>query len=198
MPIKNTDGTPFQLKKPNPLLKTQDITGDAHIIHNFAVQEVTVKYRRKKVPVTPVGAEIGTPVEPPLHPEQSVAPTPLRADPEPTPVEPEEDDYLTDDDKATVDAVSCWCLPGEYKKHYDNLYGETRMNVEWGDKFLFEGVIVQLGEMNFQIWAQVAIKPPSIIFVRPHRRWWRVQDVQPHEDGFLMSCLVSENRPRFD
>lgn len=216
MPIKNTDGTIFQLKKPNPLLKTQDMPGDEHIVHNFSVQEVLVRYTKKKKPVAPNGAVVSTPTLPPALEEQPVAPTPA-ADlkpmpppkvvehearfetPQPVPPEPdEEDDYMEEDDAAAQDVVSCWCLPGEYRQHIDNLYGETRRNLVWGEKFMLEAVILQSTEMNFVIWAQVKIGPPSIIYVRSHRRWWRVTGVEPHDNGYAMSCLPSETRPSFD
>jgi hypothetical protein len=216
MTIRNQDGTVFQLKKPNPLLKTQDMPGDEHVVHNFAVQEVLVRYTKKKKPLAPNGAVVSTPTLPPALEEQPQAPAPTVTDLKPMPLPKvveheatfespeqkaeliqEEDDYM-DDDEAAQDVVSCWCLPGEYRQHIDNLYGETRLNLVWGDKFLLEGVILQSTEMNFVIWAQVKIGPPSIIYIRSQRRWWRVTDVQPHDNGFAMSCLPSETRPSFD
>lgn len=217
MPIRNHDGTVFQLKKPNPLLRTQDITGDEHIVHNFSVQEVLVKYTKKKKPLTPNGAVVSTPTLPPTLEEQPQTPIvpDLKSTPPPVAeyedafknseqktmpkIEEKEDDYIEEDDETDVqDVVSCWCLPGEYRQHIDNLYGETRRNLVWGDKFIFEGVILQGTEMMFVIWTQIKINPPSIIYIRSQRRWWRVTEVNPHDNGFAMSCLPSETRPSFD
>lgn len=209
MPIKNTDGSIFQLKKPNPLLKTQDTTGDTHIVHNFAVQEVLVKYSKKKKPVVPNGAVVSTPDLGPAIEEQrpahgpDIKPMPppqvvereavFENEPRPAPVVEEEDE----DDLPTQDIVSCWCQPAEYKKYVDPLYGETRRTPHWGDKFMFEGTILDSSEMSFTIWAQVKITPPSIIYIRSERRWWQVTNVQPHDAGFAMTCLPSPDRPSF-
>ena len=75
MTIKNPDGSIFQLPKPNPLLKTQDFTDDVRAVHNFQAEEVTVKYKRKKL-VQAVGAVIGVADLPPLSTEQQAIPDP--------------------------------------------------------------------------------------------------------------------------
>lgn len=116
----------------------------------------------------------------------------------PEPPAQEEDHYLDDHDKANSLSVSCWCQPAKYETHYDALYGESRNKVVWLDKFLFDGVIEDTSEMSFKIWAQVSIKPPSIIFVRPHRRWWKVVASEPNGNGYTMTCMPSDTRLRFD
>lgn len=213
MPIKNNDGSIFQLRKPNPLLKTQDTADDMNVVHNFAVQEVVVRYTKKKRPLAPSGAVVSTPeLGPAIQEQVTLPPADLKPmpppkvaeheavfDPPPAPaVEEEEEPYMDEDDPAAAEVVGCWCLPGEYKSHIDNLYGETRRNLVWGSKFVFEGTILESSEMGFVIWAQVRLTPPSIIYVRSHRRWWRVSEVQPQGDGFAMTCLPSETRPSFD
>jgi len=226
MPIKNKDGSNYRLKAPNPLLKSQDLKEEPHIVHNFDhADEIIVKYRRKREALKPVGAVVGTPEAHPVLPEQLQLPPPSlepplvyqpvvqavpptrpvpmtddEPDQEPTPPDdmPEEPYSEFDTGDLDADRVACWCLPGEFRGHFDNLYGETRKNVTWGEKFMFEGIIVDMTEMNFQLWTQVHIKPPSIIFVRPHKRWWRVNAAQVQDNGFLMTCLPSDSRPRFD
>jgi hypothetical protein len=198
MTIKNTDGSIYQLRlRTNQLLKNQDTTSDNHTVHNFRVEEVTVRYKRKKL--APVGAVIGTPDLPPLVKEQIALPEPEPIlDPVAPMPEVDEDDYPTDEESTTADTISCWCLPGEHRKVVDNLYGETRGSIAWGDKFLFEATILDMSEINFQLWTQVKINPPSIIFVRPHKRWWRVTNTEQYNDGYIMTCMPSEHRPRFD
>ncbi len=212
MAIRNNDGTIFRLNKPNPLLKTQDVTNDDHIVHNFSVQEFLIHYTKKKKLLSPNGAVVSTPTLPPALEQQPQLPVsnepkliqiPETPSPEvvsetPTPPVEKEDDYMEDNEAALQDTVSCWCLPGEYRHHVDNLYGETRRNLVWKDKFMFEGVIIQGTEMMFVIWTQIKITPPSIIYIRSQRRWWRVTEVNPHDNGFAMSCLPSESRPSFD
>ena len=217
MSIKNPDGSIFQLKKPNPLLKQQDMADDVCVAHNLNIftEEVTVKYKQKKKPVAPNGAVIGTPEYGPAIPEQPTATAPAQdikpmppprvaeqeavlSQPEPEPADEEDDKYMEEDDEAMQDVVSCWCHPAEYRKHVDPLYGETRKTPAWGDKFMFDGTVLQNSEMAFIIWAQVKITPPSIIFIRAHRRWWRVTEVQPHDGGYAMTCRPSDVRTSFD
>lgn len=219
MSIKNKDGSIFQLKKPNPLLKTQDITDDEHVVHNLFIEEILVRYNKKKKPLSPNGAVVSTPDLPPVLEEQIQAPSVSDLKPMPLPKITEheavfesdnkeeiiaddkiekDDDYMEDSDEAMQDTLSCWCLPGEYRSHVDNLYGETRRNLVWGDKFIFEGIILESTEMMFVIWTQVKINPPSIIYIRSQRRWWRVTEVNSYDNGFAMSCLPSETRPSFD
>jgi hypothetical protein len=213
MSIRNNDGSIYELKKPNPLLKTQDITGDEHIVHNFVAKEEVVRYTKKKKPLVPNGAVVSTPTLPPVLESQIQAPEPKKTEILPSKEEQkpaseakqfidtnilDEDDNTENEEESANDTVSCWCLPGEYSQHVDNLYGEKRRNLVWGGKFMFEGIILQGNEMMFVIWTQVKINPPSIIYVRSERRWWRVHETTPQDNGFSMSCLPSEMRPSFD
>lgn len=201
MTIKNSDGSIYKLKKPNPLLKDQDVKEGTHIVHNLMpTDEIVVKYSNKKEVTQPVGAVIGVNTPHPVLAQQIPVPSSevTLEPPVVTNTEPEvlDDPYLEQEQDDT--RVSCWCLPGEFRKHYDKLYGETRQNVVWGEKFIVEGIILDSMETSFQIWTQILINPPSIIFVRFDKRWWRVNETRPYEGGYLMGCLPSDIRPRFD
>ena len=193
MVIKNPDGSIYQLKKPNPLLKSQDLSDPTHIVHNFNAEEFIIRYKTKKIIPNSFPADIGK-LEPlPILPQQPVAPDPI-IPPEPVVIEEEYEEETNEVDNK----VSCWCLPGDWKKYRDTLYDETRTNAVWGDKFMFDGIVLDMNEMNYQIWTQIKINPPSIIFTRAERRWWKVMEVNPESDGFTMTCMPSDTRPRFD
>lgn len=201
MTIKNADGTTFQLVKPNPLMKNQEQEGEAKL-HNFGEkQEVVIRYVQKRQPVQPNGAVYGK-LDPLPHVEhQLVAPTPPPKPvdpptfkvPEPTPPPVQEENEEFEALKKTA-----WCMPGSFKDYRDDTYGEVRRVPVFGDKFMLELIVLDQSEVAFKIWTQVNIKSPSVIFIQEDRRWWRVSDTKPDKNGFVLTCLPSDVRPRFD
>lgn len=188
MPLKNKDGTPYELKKPNPLMLNQDVEEEGWIIvHNFNKEEEIINYKK---PVQPPKQKVEAPILTDPIPE----PTP---EPEPEPVLNVEPPQVTEEEREN--ASFCYCLPAEIKYVHDKLYGESRAVVKYGEKFSFEAIIANRDEMNFVMLTNVLLPTHSIIYIREDRRWWRVTKTLIRDNGgYLVSCIPSVEKPSFN
>jgi hypothetical protein len=187
--IKNSDGSPYKIRKPNPLMLQQEIEEQPiEVIHNFSPEEIVLQSKGKKKITTAFPATIGV-MEP--HPQIQEQ---IKAN------ELVEEEYIPEvkEEIESDNKVNCWCLPADWKDFYDPLYEETRKNLVYGNKFMFEGIVLNADETDYQMWMKAKIKPSSIVFVSPNRRWWKVIKVTESEDGFIVNCMPSLERPSFE
>jgi hypothetical protein len=218
--IKNKDGTPYQLERPNKLGASQAFfPPDKIILHNchwddmLAVGEdnlvpvktdFSVQYQEKLKRAANLGtsATSQTKVEEP--PEIDTPDIPIVQSGE---EEPEEEKPKFNIPKLKY-TVLFHCLPAIVSQHRDSLYGESFARLKYGKKFIFPGVIVQSSDLAIELWTtdpknQVAER--SIVY--PYRyengipyddyRWWRVMSKTEKDGGYIYKAVISDFQPDF-
>lgn len=216
MPIIKKDGTVYRLRSPNPLGITQSDWGKDVEKINFKWPAIIVPDDSEFVPlqrniktsdkilelppmeVTEEPKEIPTAEkpEPVLKPEQSL--------PDPQPTEKESvRPYLSD-------TVHMHCLPAEVSSYSDDLYDDHFQRNSYGEKFIFEAVIVNTNDLTMEFWTDTdRITEKSIVY--PFRkqtskgkygplkeyRWWKVTDIEEKSTGYLIRAVTSDVHPDF-
>ena len=125
--IKKKDGTVYRLNSPNPLVSDQEFWAekDEFIIHNFDWDKT----------LTELGDFL------PSFPLQK----PEVIDPEVKEPEEEKPLYLEN-------VVVIHCQPVIIKEHKDDLYDESYKKNQYGEKFTFEGIIIQREDFMILFW----------------------------------------------
>lgn len=219
MAIKDKDGKVYQLRGPNPVMKTQDIWNPSNLVfHNMRFREVVHQDERitpqtiieeyttraplqeyiDRIQVDPVPTEEPVTNVAVLSPPKVEDPPP----PSPPPVErPVEKKIPVDRRIARLleeRKVVFHCLPVITKKHTDELYGNVHTKRVYGEKFVFPGIVVQESDMMFQFWTDREVPEQSIVFPQMEtKRWWKVVSHEPKSGGYLVSATVSEINPDF-
>lgn len=93
------------------------------------------------------------------------------------------------------------CAPaiGE-KVHKDALYGSSYTTTRYGEKFIFDAVVIDMSDFQLQIWSVRHITKGSIIYRKDPEggeRWWRINEVEPKSGGYLSVANISELNPDF-
>jgi len=93
------------------------------------------------------------------------------------------------------------CAPaiGE-KVHKDALYGSSYTTTRYGDKFIFDAVVIDQSDFQLQIWSVRHVPKGSIIYRKDPEggeRWWRISEVEPKSGGYLAVANISELNPDF-
>ena len=177
MAIKNTDGTVFKLRGPNPIVKDQEFW-DGYALHNFKYNEV----------VTKEGDRMRLENLEDIEPEEIIVPVPA----EMSKKKSTEEQILKH-----IDKIMMYCLPAILKEHHDTLYGETRTSLSYGKQFTFEAIIVERSSLSFKIWTNTNIGRGSIIFVPADRDWWKVENSEVQSGGATIKCSPSDTQPSF-
>ena len=97
--------------------------------------------------------------------------------------------------------VEYYCAPVIGKNNYvDDLYGETYSTLKYGDKFLFDAVIIDQSDLQLQFWCVKHITKDSVVY-RKHQhggeRWWRVNSLESKTGGYLCLAHISDVNPDF-
>ena len=198
MPIKNKDGTEYQLSKPNPLTKEQTEM-DNLILHNCQWQIDKIE---KGVAVIPVKQGFKLPEKEPqftlpeLEEEPESIPDP---EPEPEPIPEPEFSQKLEDKK-----IIFHCLPLVIKTYKDDLYGEDHEVNEFGEKFTFEGFIVE-DDLVLKIWTNKNIKkdyifyPSKYVSNKPLKEfnWYKIDEIEEKSGGFLCRGIPTTINPDF-
>jgi hypothetical protein len=97
--------------------------------------------------------------------------------------------------------VEYYCAPAIGKKvHIDDLYGNTYETVQYGDKYVFDAVVIDQSDLQLQFWCVRPITEKSIIYRKIEEggeRWWRVREVEEKTGGYLAMANVSDSNPDF-
>jgi len=90
------------------------------------------------------------------------------------------------------------CAPVVQITMKDDLYGtEYKMN-RYGDKFVFDAVVVDENDLEIVFWCVKTMTKGSVIMPRrKESRWWRVEEIEPKTGGFLVKALPSDVNPDF-
>lgn len=90
------------------------------------------------------------------------------------------------------------CAPVYQVSMRDDLYGtEYKMN-RYGDKFIFDGVVVEENDLELIYWCVKEMTKGSVVMPKSREsRWWRIEQIEPKTGGFLVKALPSDVNPDF-
>tara|TARA_Y100000034_G_scaffold136019_1_gene210303 strand:+ start:1849 stop:2499 length:651 start_codon:yes stop_codon:yes gene_type:complete len=214
MTIKNKDGSIFRLRGPNPLAKEQNQWDDEAdlVLHNMNWDDVElpqgedVEKFNSNFDVKDSGDDEVTVIEEP----KPVEATP----PEEIPVVVPEVKKDARPRERTRNSVDIWCLPATIREHHDPLYDQVTKTIQYGEKVMLEGIVVNNDGFTMTFWTNVEIpKKGSIVYVSRNsvgdsyleKRWWRVERMIDSSEeerlkesgGFLFYCVPSAFTPDF-
>ena len=201
MGLKKRDGTPFRLAGPVPYMRDQQMW-EAFTLHNFTFKGVTVDdngpeevVRQGKLGFVEELADL---TKQDAKAVEVIEPTPVEELPEQIPTK-----KMPSGTAATLNnapnKVTVRCLPGVIQKNKDDLYGETRSQIVYGDPFMFEGVVVYGDDLAMTVWSPTdQVTKGSVIFPQNRdKRWWRVASVESKMEGWMLHCGVSDFQPQY-
>tara|TARA_Y100000034_G_scaffold96448_1_gene117445 strand:- start:133 stop:771 length:639 start_codon:yes stop_codon:yes gene_type:complete len=97
--------------------------------------------------------------------------------------------------------VEYYCAPVVGKnQHTDDLYDDSYYTMQYGNKFVFDAVVIDMSDLELQFWCVQPITVESIVFPKTKekgQRWWRVKDIEPKTGGYLCSAITSDTNPDF-
>lgn len=223
--LKNKDGTPYKLKHPNKLAVTQDIWigSEEFILHNMEWQKELIEDTR----IVPKKSDSSNPTKksPEIdhqnfdatsYPTKEINTNQVEHKEEikeekhkfESIVERETDEEYQIAEKTHVDddyIIVFHAQPAIIREREDDLYGDSYKTIQYGKKFIFEGVITHETDMVLMMWTTKKINEGSVIFPTAYKsgkkyktyRWWKINSSQKKEDGFLHTCIPSTYQPDF-
>ncbi len=174
MAIKKKDGKLFRLRGPNPIMKEQ-IYWDQFKLHNLIWETEVIKSKEEYLrPMSDFKIKQFNPVIETIK---------------------ETEEHTNDNN---IPKTNIYCLPIIYEKIEDELYGESRPVWKYGEKFIFEAIIVQQGDIIMTFWTNIEIEKESIIFpINKDKRWWKINKREDNNDGYLYQTIPSMSHPDF-
>jgi hypothetical protein len=225
MAIKSKDGKVYKLRGPNPMMKDQkkwDMDKLKFINMGWS-NEVVVDERnpiqkfKTDFNVVDIGEELGlvpneeanTAVLKPQEFIQEIQEPPVVEEPvveEPVIEEPKEESVVLNVDPHLAKmikerGVEYYCAPVMGRKqHTDDLYDNSYYTMQYGDKFVFDAIVIEESDLQLQFWCVRSVSVDSIVFRKiktKGQRWWRVKDIEPKTGGFLCRAITSDTNPDF-
>jgi hypothetical protein len=166
------------------MLEQKDWTGGKVVLHNFN----WIPTRKE---------------EPQKEPEKLPPPEPPK--PEPVQEKPADPPKQEKAEKRVENIILVYCLPSVQKKVHDELYGESYQRMTYGEKVLFESVLVEQSDFEVLMWGSFQCESGSILYPSRYKdgpglgehRWWKVTKCDPYEGGFLLRGVPSSYQPDF-
>ena len=214
MAIKDKEGKVYKLRGPNPIMKDQkkwDMKKLEFINMGWSNEVVVdernpIKKFKTDFNVVDIGQELGlvsneeaaTVVKPQEFIDDIQEPVVVE--------EPKEDQVVLNVDPQLAKmikerGVEYYCAPVVGKKqHVDDLYDESYYTMQYGDKFVFDAVIVEESDLELQFWCVRPMTVESIVFRKlkmKGQRWWRIKHIGPKTGGFLCRAITSDTNPDF-
>ena len=197
--IKNKDGTVYRLNTPNPLVSDQEFWAekDKFIVHNFNWDKVLTELG-DFLPSFPL--QKPDLLEPKVKPELEPEIEELEIEEEEVEEEPKKEEPLY-----LKNVVVIHCQPAIVKEHKDELYDESYTKTQYGEKFTFEGIMIQREDFMILFWTNLKLTKNSILYPSKYRdgvkfgdyRWWKVNDMREKSGGFVVQAVVSDYQPDF-
>lgn len=194
MTLRKSDGTPYRLNRPNPLMLNQEIWDGDFVLHNFKFKETVIedgsKFNYRSVEHVPFADEIANAIQdegedlPPIETVKAETPPPK----------------ATSILKHSPNKIVVYCLPGVIKKVRDDLYGDTKTKIEYvSEPFTFEGIVLLADDISISVWCPTdQVTVGSIIYPQNNeKRWWRVMKSSPNTEGWMLEAGISDFQPRF-
>lgn len=197
MAIKNKDGTIFKLVGPNPIMKNQDFWEES-VLHNFEYKEITTsEVLQKEEEQDPDVMKIVISEEQPELPEykkiEEVVPEEIEVTIKEVPV-PEKKKKK---EEIKIPKWQAHCLPAVVETVEDQLYGDSKRKISYGNRFSMELIISEENDLLLKAWTNIHIGEESIVFIVKEKRWWKVDKCEINHGGFMIYCSVSAITPSF-
>lgn len=241
MAIKNKDGSVYKLREPNKLGKTQDNIDDKQLkFHNFTWEEIhaggvgsvvrqhsdfgKIKNAGNVLVVAPTTEKVVSRPKPiekvePVFKEEPAIPESESVEEKP------QDEFVAVKEEETPrydiphlkHKTMFHCLPAIQTSSSDDFYGDSWTRLQYGEKFIFPGVMLEKTDLAIQFWTtdpRQQVVERSVIYAfayetwdtdtnRYHRvpyteyRWWRVTGIEKKDGGFLFTAVPSDFQPDF-
>ena len=219
MAIKDKEGKVYTLRGPNPLMNDQKEWDKSRIkLFNMRVrhEEVVTDLRNPVEALNATVADIGQDLK--LNAKEKRAKTieprkfieEIREMPKEEPPqifrmpEPETPVLNVDPKMARIlkeRGVEYYCAPAIGRKTFtDDFYGSTYDAIEYGDKFVFDAVIIDQSDLELQFWCIKPVTAQSVVYRKIKQggeRWWRINDVEQKTGGWLAKAITSDSNPDF-
>lgn len=204
MAIKSRDGSVYKLRGPNPLMESQaDWDKSKMKLINMGRHNSEVHQDKKpNVVVLPVIPK-ATPIPARNFLAEAAESEPAKPEPKPEPPPVTRQEELPEDIKRLFDAKGekYFCAPAiGTKTHLDSLYGDTYQTIQYGDKYLFDALILDQTDLSLSLWCVRQITVNSIVYRKVQgggERWWRVRSVEPKTGGYVVVSMPSDSNPDF-
>lgn len=218
MAIKDKDGNVYHLRGPNPLVKNRADwdTSQVQLINVGDWKPITIEdpkspARQAKENATDIAEELDLFEGPEetktissvdfieeiiqTEPVQQQVETQIKSDQVVINVDPKLAKILKER------GVQYYCAPVIGENIFtDDIYGSTYSTFKYGDKFLFDAIIVAQSDLQLQFWCVREISKNSIVY-RKHQhggeRWWRINNSEPKTGGFVCLASVADVNPDF-
>ena len=224
MAIKDKDGNVYKLRGPNPLMRNQQEWDRSKLkfINMGSTTEIVedarnpVKKFKTEFNVVDIGEKLDLKpnkeanlvkakdfIEEIAEPEEKVAiVAPPKEEPQEIkegPVEFDVNPHLADIMKQR--GVEFYCAPViGHKQHVDELYDNSYKTFKYGEKSIFDAIVIDMSDFELQFWCVRPISEDSIIHPKTRekgQRWWRVREVEPKTGGYLCKAITSDSNPDF-
>lgn len=189
MSIKKKDGTTFRLQGPNPIMREQTLwDGKDFKLHNFDSDEVHVQAAPPELPKFESMADFDD--------LSTIETEEIKVEVKETPVPPQPPKQQKQPRSANT--VKVYCLPASFTQTQDDVYGETRTSLTYGQQFQFECEMLSQDDLTCRIKTNLTgVERQSIIFFPKERRWWKVSVAEHNNNGLFLTCTPSDIQPSF-
>ena len=187
MTLKNKDGTVYRIDGPNPFMKKQELWSDC-IKHNLEWKdEIVFDFLKQKLnmPVQESAESFLEEIEQKSQEKQEITPV-------------VENSTIPKKEKREFDSIESFCLPVDIIENKDDLYGEVKQKVIYGEVFTIEIVVLEQADLTFRFWTTHKINKGSILYPKnKDKRWWKISEVSDAPKGFMYLGLPSPFTPSF-
>lgn len=225
MPILDKEGKVYKLRGPNPMMSNQDIWDKKRVkLYNLAwnsefiddpysdkakflrehpsvdiAEEYDLKSNAEWIPPFEFVDELNK-SKPKKEPEPVLAP---KTEPEPVEQIKETPKQLSVSTKVArifqERGLEFHCAPVIQVLMKDELYGHQYSMNRYGDKFIFDGVVIEENDMELIYWCVREMTKGSVIMPkRTESRWWRIEEVNTKSGGYVVRAIPSDVNPSFE
>lgn len=219
MAIRNKDGSIYKLRGPNPLLVEQADwdKSQVHLINmdwkSEVVEDKKNPIKEMREGVIDIGEELNLEENPKPEVKTKAVPAkkfiedvnaPAKKTLQSRPIKADEVIIEVSPKLARIlkeRSVEYYCAPAVgVKTHNDDLYDSTYKTTIYGEKFIFDAVIIAASDFRLQFWCVKHVNKDSIVYRKDKEggeRWWRISNVEARSDGFLVVADISDLNPDF-
>lgn len=200
MSLKNKDGTEYTLRRPNPIMKTQETWSDfkVHNLKNLGVKVIDENApppASEMIVVEPSFVEELQATKEVVVKQEPTKPEPVKPEPMPEPQVSKVATQLPSEIKINI----MHCRPATIRERKDSIYGEPYRTIQYGQNFELESVITKEEDLIMQLWTKVKLTKGSILYPKiGAKRWWRVQEITEKTGGWLITSVPSSEQPAFN
>lgn len=209
MVILNKDGSEYKLRGPNPIMKSQNLW-DNFEIHNMNFDEVVDFFKKtsnkttilnlnhNEIIIEDHGSSL---VE---KKEEIITEEPVALKKEDVKNENIQKDNLEKTNNSIsnnfeIQKTIIHCLPATVSKKEDYLYGDIKKIIKYGEKFIFDGVLLEITDFQISFWTNIQLNNESVIYPKnSDKRWWKIIGSEPKFNGNIYFGKPSNVTPNFE